>query len=241
MWCPESLFEAVVAQIHYFPLEWKGKAHTAQVYSLTVQYSWLTSFTNHLNSLEKVRSELEKIFQYRAVHLLLGVLSPIITPFILYYRVRPKAQEIVDFLRQFTVEVVGVGDVCSFAQLDLNKHGHPLWQINDDGAPESPHRTAHPTVPDVKQASINFNMLIIGSNDVFFQAEYGKTELSLIHFALANPEWKPPPNSEGFLSAIRNHLQNELGPHPNIHSSCGLPGTNCKHGVSHTLHDPLFF
>lgn len=55
-------------------------------------------------------------------------MSPLITPFILIFAIRPKALEIVDFLRQFTVEVVGVGDVCSFAQLDLHKHGQPQWQ-----------------------------------------------------------------------------------------------------------------
>ena len=38
-------------------------------------------------------------------------------------------QEIVDFFRNFTVDVVGVGDVCSFAQMDVRKHGHPGWQV----------------------------------------------------------------------------------------------------------------
>ena len=38
---------------------------------------------------------------------------------------REKAQEIVEFFHNFTVEVVGVGDVCSFAQMDIRKHGNP--------------------------------------------------------------------------------------------------------------------
>lgn len=33
--------------------------------------------------------------------------------------------DIVDFFRNFTVEVVGVGDTCSFAQMDVRQHGHP--------------------------------------------------------------------------------------------------------------------
>ena len=53
------------------------------------------------------------------------LLSPIVTPLILCFSIRHKALEIVDFYRNFTVEVVGVGDVCSFAQLDVRKHGHP--------------------------------------------------------------------------------------------------------------------
>ena len=53
------------------------------------------------------------------------LISPLVTPFILCFGVRHKAQEIVDFYRNFTVEVTGVGDVCSFAQMDIRKHGNP--------------------------------------------------------------------------------------------------------------------
>jgi autophagy-related protein 9 len=35
--------------------------------------------------------------------------------------------EIIDFLRNFTIDVVGVGDVCSFSQTDTAKHGNPRW------------------------------------------------------------------------------------------------------------------
>lgn len=49
------------------------------------------------------------------------------TPFILLFWLRPRASRIVDFLRSFTVEVVGVGDVCSFAQMDTRRHGNPRW------------------------------------------------------------------------------------------------------------------
>lgn len=49
------------------------------------------------------------------------------TPFILLFWLRPRASRIVDFLRNFTVEVVGVGDVCSFAQMDTRRHGNPRW------------------------------------------------------------------------------------------------------------------
>lgn len=53
------------------------------------------------------------------------ILSPILTPFILYFTLRDKAGAIVDFLRNFTIEVSGVGDVCSFAEMNVRKHGSP--------------------------------------------------------------------------------------------------------------------
>jgi len=39
------------------------------------------------------------------------------------FYLRRKSLQIIDFLRNFTVHVDGVGDVCSFAQLDVAKHG----------------------------------------------------------------------------------------------------------------------
>lgn len=67
---------------------------------------------------------------YVQVYLLEELLSPVITPFILCFHLRSKSLDIVDFYRNFTVEVVGVGDVCSFAQMDVRRHGNPAWQTN---------------------------------------------------------------------------------------------------------------
>lgn len=61
------------------------------------------------------------------------MISPLVTPYVLYFHLRPRAQDVVDFYRQFTVEVVGVGDVCSFAQMDIRRHGNPAWQPEYDG------------------------------------------------------------------------------------------------------------
>lgn len=94
----------ILAHVHYTPDSWK----------------------NHANSLV-VRDEFVKLFQYKFVYLLEELLSPITTPFILIFWLRPRASKIVDFLRNFTVDVVGVGDVCSFAQMDTRRHGNPRW------------------------------------------------------------------------------------------------------------------
>lgn len=61
------------------------------------------------------------------------LLSPIVTPLILIFCLRPRALEIIDFFRNFTVEVVGVGDTCSFAQMDVRQHGHPQVQAEKGG------------------------------------------------------------------------------------------------------------
>lgn len=89
------------------------------------------------------------------VYLVEELFSPIVTPVILMFSIRHKSLEIVDFLRNFTVEVTGVGDVCSFAQMDVRRHGHPQWVA--DGTTEA---------------------------NQYQQAEDGKTELSLMHFTV---------------------------------------------------------
>ena len=77
-------------------------------------------------------NELGLLFPYTAVYLVEELISPIITPIILIFHLRYKSQEIVDLFRNFTVDVVGVGDVCSFAQMDVRRHGNPSWQVGNN-------------------------------------------------------------------------------------------------------------
>jgi hypothetical protein len=87
---------------------------------------------------------------YVQVYLLEELLSPVITPFILCFHLRSKSLDIVDFYRNFTVEVVGVGDVCSFAQMDVRRHGNPAWQTSVTSPvkpqPPGPGEPMHPDI-----------------------------------------------------------------------------------------------
>ncbi|RZF35752.1 hypothetical protein LSTR_LSTR012050 [Laodelphax striatellus] len=159
VWCPEVLLTQVLSQVHYIPDSWRGKAHTS-----------------------KVRQEFAQLFQFKAIYLLSELLSPIVTPLVLLFYIKPKALDIVDFYRNFTVEVVGVGDVCSFAQMDVRRHGNPMWQ----SAP-----AAEPNPPPPNQ---------------YTQAEDGKTELSLLHFTMMNPDWQPPVEARDFMAGIRSRI-----------------------------------
>ncbi|XP_072556565.1 autophagy-related protein 9A isoform X1 [Paramormyrops kingsleyae] len=164
VFCPEQLLKVILAHIHYMPDHWQGNAHRYET-----------------------RDEFAQLFQYKAVFILEELLSPVITPFILIFCLRRKSLEIIDFFRNFTVEVVGVGDTCSFAQMDVRQHGHPAWM--------SAGRT---------EASI------------YQQAEDGKTELSLMHFAITNPRWQPPRESTTFISQLKEKVQRE--------AACGQQG-----------------
>eukprot|EP00069_Balaena_mysticetus_P021000 bmy_13376T0 len=149
VFCPEQLLRVILAHIHYMPDHWQGNAHRSQT-----------------------RDEFAQLFQYKAVFILEELLSPIVTPLILIFCLRPRALEIIDFFRNFTVEVVGVGDTCSFAQMDWLSGGQT-------------------------EAS------------VYQQAEDGKTELSLMHFAITNPGWQPPRESTAFLGFLKEQVQRD--------------------------------
>ncbi len=100
----DQMMYQILAQVHYMPDAWVAHANAYMI-----------------------RDEFVKLLQYKFVFLIEELLSPIVTPFVLLFWLRPRSHRLVDFLRNFTVEVVGVGDVCSFAQMDTRRHGNPHW------------------------------------------------------------------------------------------------------------------
>lgn len=164
--CPEQLMKNILCHAHYLRPEWRGFAHTS-----------------------KVCREFEDFFQLKAFYFLNEIFSPFLTFFVLMFSLRPRSMEIVDFFRNFTVSVVGVGDVCSFAQMEIRKHGNPDWQITN-------------SAEDISPSSVETNQ--------YTQGENGKTELSLVHFALTNPNWKMSTEAKQFLRGIRKHAIQDL-------------------------------
>lgn len=49
---------------------------------------------------------------------------------------------------------------------------------------------------------------------VYQQAENGKTELSLVHFAITNPRWQPPPESSLFIGHLKEKVQQDAAHAP---------------------------
>ncbi|XP_032763008.1 autophagy-related protein 9B [Rattus rattus] len=177
----QLLLQAALAHMHYLPEE-PGAAGAR-----TSSY-W----------------QMSQLLQYRAVSLLEELLSPLLTPLFLLFWFRPRALQIIDFFHHFTVDVAGVGDICSFALMDVKRHGHPQWL--SEGQTE---------------ASLSQ------------RAEDGKTELSLMRFSLAHPQWQPPGHSSKFLGHLRGRVQQDAAawgapstrspPTPGVLSDCTSP------------------
>jgi len=67
------------------------------------------------------------------------ILSVLITPCILWFSLPNSSEKVVDFFREFTVHVDGIGYVCSFAVFDFKRHGKVLpgqtFRNNSAGCP----------------------------------------------------------------------------------------------------------
>ena len=55
------------------------------------------------------------------------VASVILTPFVLYISLPKCAPALTQFVRDFTTRIDGVGDVCSLAAFDFNRHGNSKY------------------------------------------------------------------------------------------------------------------
>jgi autophagy-related protein 9 len=95
---PEYALRNVIEYTHYMPNHWQDRLHS-----------------------DEVKREFASLYQLKIVIFLEEVLSIIITPFILWFSLPKCSDQIIDFFREFTIHVDGVGYVCSFAVFDFKK------------------------------------------------------------------------------------------------------------------------
>jgi len=157
---PELELRAVISHVHYAPETWRNRAHE-----------------------DDVKEQFSDLFQMRITYMVEQMLSPVLTPLILLFWVKPRASEFIDFFHNFTVSVDGIGDVCSFATLDVKKHGDPIWHSNNFDEEKIKLQSAS-CLPTHNRKTSNL----------------GKTELSILQFAISNRNWQPENEEKKFLA-----------------------------------------
>ncbi|KAJ6262146.1 hypothetical protein Dda_2951 [Drechslerella dactyloides] len=90
----------VMYHTRYSPPEWKGRLHS-----------------------DEVKKEFSKLYELKIVIFLWEVASIILTPFVMWFSLPKCSDRVIDFFREFTVHVDGIGYVCSFAEFDFNMAG----------------------------------------------------------------------------------------------------------------------
>lgn len=95
---PEYALRNVIEYTHYMPDHWQGRLHSFEV-----------------------KQDFSNLYKMKVVIFLEEILGIITTPMLLFFSLPRCAEQIIDFFREFTIHVDGLGYVCSFAVFDFKK------------------------------------------------------------------------------------------------------------------------
>lgn len=105
---PEASLRYVSQFTHYLPSSWNGRLHTVEV-----------------------KSEFCELYSLKIIIIINEIISLILTPFILWFRVSNSAGAIIDFFRDYSVHVDGLGYVCYFAMFNFEeKDKNMMYDLN---------------------------------------------------------------------------------------------------------------
>ena len=100
-----SELERVAAHTHYFPDNWRGKGCD-----------------------ERTKKSFSAMFQYKAGHFAMEILSIIVAPVILCVSLPKCASGLCNFVRDSKVEVPGAGDVVGYSTFDFDLFEDDNWR-----------------------------------------------------------------------------------------------------------------
>lgn len=166
-----SLLQEVSAHLHHSPESWK----------------------RHPES-RSVRNELRDLFPTRYQLFGRELLGLLLNPYILYYSLPKNAEELVEFFREFSIKVDGLGYICSFALFDFERHGDAklLEQFQENGDNTLSNRRIQPI------------------EDSFLHSKNGKMEKSLLNFKVNNPRWRPDESISKFIDNLSEYLDKNV-------------------------------
>jgi autophagy-related protein 9 len=95
---PSYYLNHVIYHTRYEPDSWQDRLHT-----------------------DEVRAEFAKLYQPKILIFAEEILSMAITPFLLMFRLPQCSERIVDFFREFSIVVDGLGVTCSYSMFPFNK------------------------------------------------------------------------------------------------------------------------
>lgn len=120
------------------------------------------------------------------------LLSVILTPWILFFSLPPCSAAIIDFFREFTLHVDGIGYVCSFAVFDFERHG--TVKVDQEDKSANPGQAAAAAPKSSVPAAVN-------TTQRKRQRDF-KMEKSFLHFKATHPDWQPDLNGSMFLDKV---------------------------------------
>jgi autophagy-related protein 9 len=186
---------------------------------------------DHWVSVLQVNAEFSNLFALKITVFFTELLSVLLTPFILLFSLPPCAGAIIDFFREFTVHVDGIGYVCSFAVFDFTRHGN----LGPTGAGAGANVATVGTVKSPSSPSMDVRQVDrgreqgghgLGLHADRLRANENKMEKSFLHFKATHPDWQPDPSSSIFLDKLVGMHRDALAvPPPSGAGGGGLSGS----------------
>ena len=191
---PDYALLEVIDYTHHFPTFWKGRLHS-----------------------DEVRQEFTMLYQPKIVIFLEEILSMIFTPFILWFSLPKCSDRLIDFFREFTVHVDGMGYLCSFAVFDFQKNANTISHKRRRDHTRRDPRSDYFSTKDGKMLASYYGFL----------DNYGASPTATNQTAIGRRSLQPPsetiPSGGGEKLENRNQTRNTLGQQQ---STTGLGATS---------------
>jgi len=184
---PAYSIQEVIEFTHYQPAHWEGRLHSVEV-----------------------KKEFAQLYQLKVVIFIEEILSMVFTPFVLWFSLPKCSDRIIDFFREFTVHVDGIGYVCSFAEFNFKKPG----DFRPPNAADQQGGNMEPTTAGQ-----------VGSRDDYFASKDHKLEQS--YWGFMNDYARNPKTDVRFPYAHTRRRFHLPPPVP------GLPSPNLPAGLDH--------
>ncbi|BDD55587.1 autophagy protein atg9 [Monascus purpureus] len=182
---PEFALLEVIDYTHYFPTSWKGRLHS-----------------------DEVRKEFAMLYQVKIVIFLEEILSMIFTPFILWFSLPKCSDRLIDFFREFTVHVDGMGYLCSFAVFDFKKNTNTIPHNRQPGLARQDLRADYFSTKDGKMLASYYGFLDnYGANPRPGQPYMYPSSRRPFHPPLTFPTLAPPSGAEMPTGDRFDHMQ----------------------------------
>ncbi|KAK4228144.1 autophagy protein Apg9-domain-containing protein [Podospora fimiseda] len=168
---PEYSMHRVIEYTHYEPDHWKDRLHSFDI-----------------------KQEFSELYKIKIVIFIEEILGILTTPFVLLHTLPAMSDKIIDFFREFTIHVDGLGYVCSFAEFDFKKGLPAAKKLADAGG-------------DVR--------------DEYYSTKHGKVEASYYGFvgSYANYALNPRGGAGAHLPpAMRNQIHHPPPAWPSLNS-----------------------
>jgi len=118
---PEFALRNVMEYTHYEPDHWKGRLHSFEV-----------------------KKEFCELYKIKLLIFVEEILSILVIPLILFTSLPRSSDQIIDFFREFTIHVDGLGYICSFAEFNFQRNdGNPRPPADNGDVRDDYYSTKH--------------------------------------------------------------------------------------------------